>query len=662
MLLDVQDLRKAYGGEIVLDRVSFRIEQGDKVALVGRNGCGKTTLIRLLVGEEEPDGGRIVRARGLRLGYLRQIDPLGEALTVRQAAEQARAELIALRDRMEALARQLDGNPSDEDLAEYARLAEHFAAEGGYAVENELTVVLRRMGFDECEFDKPVGALSGGERTRLGIARLLLEEPDLLILDEPTNHLDLEATEWLEGWLRSYRGAVLFVSHDRRFLEAVARRVLELADGRVTAYPGPFEKYLALRAEARRRAADLAALQQAEIERLEDYVRRFINSQRTAQARGRLKRLEKLRAQALRAPGNVPDMRARFGPVRRSGDLALEVEGLSVRYGNRTLLHGLNWKVRWGERWGVIGANGAGKSTLARCLLGLVEPSAGRVRLGANVDVGYFAQDAGTLPPDRTPVEILGDLVGLREEEARKLLGRFLLSGEDALRPVRTLSGGERNKLQLALLAYQAPNLLVLDEPTNHLDRESREKLAEALSEYAGTLILVSHDRWLLETTTDFTLDVRADGCVVFPGSFDEYAAHRRTAATAPRPDPPRASSGAGPDSAAAGPPPLSPRELSKEIARLQKEVRKAEERVHELEAALRDLQDSMMRPEADHRALSERYRDVEAELDAALRAWADLAEELDAREAQRRATDGVHPRLKTDPVIMSKETPGRPD
>jgi len=520
MLLAVSSVRKEFGPDEVLHRVSFRIDRREKVALVGRNGTGKTTLLKIITGQLEADGGNVQLARGAKIGYLRQEAPVNLSNTVLQEAEAARQEALHIQQRMNALEKKLESNPTEDELEEYATLHEHYVEIEGYAAERDLRTVLRRMGFSEQELEKPTSALSGGEKTRLALARLLLEQPDLLLLDEPTNHLDLQATEWLEGWLRNYPGAVLLVSHDRRFLDNVAERVLDLRDGEVESYPGPFEKFLKLRAEAELRQAEVAKRQQQEIEKLDEYVRRFINSQRTAQARGRQKQMEKLIASSIQAPTKDKNMKAAFKTATRSGDVVLQLEGISKSFGDQHLFKGIDWTVRYGERWGVIGENGAGKSTLIKIGLGLLEPDSGRARLGSRVAAGYFAQDTVNLQPDQSPLDYLVWQFDLLPADARNLLGRFLITGDDVYRPIGTLSGGEKNKLVLASLTTLNPNLLVLDEPTNHLDMDSREALASVLSEYNGTLILVSHDRWLLERVTDHTLDLRRTGAVLYNGQL----------------------------------------------------------------------------------------------------------------------------------------------
>ncbi|MBS1706789.1 MAG: ABC-F family ATP-binding cassette domain-containing protein [Armatimonadetes bacterium] len=631
MLLRIRGLHKEFLGETILQSADLWVDRAEKVALVGNNGTGKSTLIKTVMGLHEPDSGSIQISPGVQIGYLSQDSTLPEHVTVLQAAEDARAQLVETRNRLKALEEQLETHPTDDVLNEYARLHEHFFSEGGYSVETDLKVVLSRMGFDESEYDKPVDKLSGGERTRLILARLLLEEPDLLILDEPTNHLDLEATEWLEGWIRGYHGAVLLISHDRRFLQNTVGRVVELREGSTRSYPGNYDEYVRLRAEDEARQAAIAKKQSEQMAKLDEYVRRFMNSQRTAQARGRLKQLEKLRATSVHAPTHDKGIRTTLKPTKRSGDLVFEVKDLSIQLGDRHLLNQLSWTVRWGERWGVIGQNGAGKSTLLKLLLKELEPTTGTVRQGSNVDLGYFSQDFDILDADLSPMIVVSDTLGIQFPQARDLLGKFLLTGDDATRPIKTLSGGERNKVQLALLTGLQPNVLVLDEPTNHLDMGSREALAEVLREFTGTLILVSHDRWLLEQVTNHTLDVRERESIQFPGGYADY----RNRKVAP---PSQTKSVASQVAVAVQEPALSPRELSKEIGRLAKLVDEAELEVAQRERDLETSQTKMAdaEPDADHLALATSYQECATALDRALGKWSELAEQLESLRAQQ--------------------------
>ena len=642
MLLSVSNVHKAFSTDVVLDGVDFRIDPREKVALVGRNGAGKTTLLKILTGQMEPDMGFVQLQRGAKVGYLRQEAQVGSGKTVLEEAEEARRRQLEMKGRLDELQIRLEhGNPTQEDLDEFALLHEHFLETEGFSAERDLQVVLKQMGFEDTDLSKPTSALSGGEKTRLAIARLLLEEPDLLILDEPTNHLDLQATEWLESWIRQYHGAVLLVSHDRAFLETTSERVLEMREGRVKAYPGPFTKFLQLREEEDARQAEVARRQDIEIAKMDEYVRRFMNSQRTAQARGRLKLMNRLVANKVDAPTDDRGMKAGFGEAKRSGDLVVTAEKLTIGFPGELLIKEFNWTVRFGERWGIIGENGAGKSTLIKVAMGNLDPVSGRVRLGSNVVAGYFTQDGSDLDPEQSPLDTLVYDDDLKPAEARNLLARFLLTGDDVYRPVKTLSGGEKNKLSLARLTNLNPNLLVLDEPTNHLDMASREALAGVLRDYKGTLLLISHDRWLLSQIADHVLDVRRAGSIVYEGSFDDYRRGKKgvTATPAKKESPtiPKLLDGKSKPPE----PELSPRELSKEIERCQKLVNRLEEDVANLEGDIKEIEEKLanLPPTADVFALSREYQVTKEELEGAMSTWEEQAANLERLIARRNST-----------------------
>ena len=633
MLLNASRITKAFGADEILHDITFRLDRREKVLLVGRNGCGKTTLLRILTGQMEPDTGNLQLARGATVGYLRQEHRFEAGRSVLDEAMDARKEQLHLKERLEFLEQRLENEPTQEELDEYATLHEHYLEQEGYTAERDLRMVLQRMGFDEETYTKPANKLSGGEKTRLALARLLLEQPDLLILDEPTNHLDLQATEWLESWLRSYPGAVLLVSHDREFLRVVGDRVLEMREGTLKTYPGPYEKYRQLRAEEEVRLAEVAKRQASEIAKLDEFVRRFMNSQRTAQARGRLKMKERMVASQVHATRDEKGMKAGFNTTKRAGDMILEAKKLAVGFGDTRLIDGLDWTVRNGERWGIVGENGAGKSTLVKAILGVLPTMGGTVKLGANLEIGYFSQDSVELDLNQSPLDYLVWDFDQTPEAARKLLGRFLFTGDDVFRPIKTLSGGEKNKLVLAGLTTLSPNVLVLDEPTNHLDMDSREALAEVLREFKGTLLLVSHDRWLLGEVTNCTLDVRRDGVRQFPGSYAEYRARLERAVPASAPTE---------QAVQAVVPTLSPRELSKEISRLAKAIEGTESEIEAVEAeiARREVELGSPDPKSDLLALTAEYGARRQHLDELLARWHDETEQLEALRAMQGVGD----------------------
>ena len=640
MLLSVSNVKKAFGPDQILKGVTFRLDPRERVALVGRNGAGKTTLLKILTGQYGPDSGNVTLSRGAKVGYLKQEQPVTMGRTVLEEAQSGTEERHVLQIRMRELEEIIHGDKATaDDLEEYALVHEHFLDSEGYSVERDVRTVLLRMGFEENEFDKQTSALSGGERTRLAIARLLLEEPDLLILDEPTNHLDLQATEWLEGWIRAYHGTILLVSHDRIFLEATAERVLDMNDGTVRAWPGPFAKFLALKEEDQERLAEVAKRQEQDIAKLDEFVRRFMNSQRTAQARGRLKLMDRLITEKVQVAKNDKQMAGGFGKTQRSGDIVLETKKLTVGFGSNVLIKELDWTVRFGDRWGVIGENGSGKSSLIQTCMNLIESLNGQHRLGSGVVAGYFTQDASDLDPEMSPIETLTMEDGMGVPEARTLLGRFLITGDDVYRPVKTLSGGEKNKLSLARLTNLNPNLLVLDEPTNHLDMASREALAGIMNEFPGTLILISHDRYLLGQVTTNTIDIKKSGAVQYPGSYPEY----RASLNAKKTSAPAAKVAA--IVAAPVVPTMSPRDISKAIERLKKEIDAAEHGVSMRESELVQLENRLANigPKDDVAMLSKKHHEAKKDVATAMVLWEEKCTEMTKMEAMRSGTVEVN-------------------
>lgn len=626
MLLSIAGVSKTFGVDIILEDVSFRVDRREKVALLGRNGVGKTTLLKIITQQYGPDSGSVQIARGAKFGYLRQEQQVTAGLTVGEVARASFSEAFALQQRLTELEQRLENSPTEDELEEYSTLHERFVELEGYSAERDVRTVLMKMGFQEEDFDRLAGTLSGGEKTRLALAGMLLEQPDLLILDEPTNHLDLPATEWLEGWLRGYPGAVLLVSHDRMFVENVAERIVDMRGGRTYSYPGPFSKFLQLREEEELRQAEVAKRQGKEMDKLDEFVRRFMNSERTAQARGRLKQLEKLQAQAVQAPKKEKGMKAGFTVNSRSGDIVVETKKLAAGY-EQPLVKDFDWTVQRGERWGVVGENGAGKSTLIKTILGELPKLGGESKLGANVTVGYFHQDVTELDLKQSPLDHMVYNCDLLPADARNLLGRFLLSGDDVFRPIGTLSGGEKNKLVLASLTTLNPNLLVLDEPTNHLDMDSREALAQILNDYKGVLILISHDRRLLGQVTDHTLDVRRSGVVKYPGNYAQYA--RSLVKKQP----------AEPVKVQAAKPVLTPRELSKEIERLSRTVSDLDALVHRKESELAEVEAKLAvpSPEDNLTQLSIRHGELKVELDETLETWHFELERLEELRASQK-------------------------
>ncbi len=532
-LLHVDKATVSFAGKPILDRISLRIDERSRLGLVGRNGAGKSTLLRLLAGDLSPEDGRVLRRRDLSIGWLRQIDDHATGTVLESALEP-----FAILRELEAELRRLEPELASGDpalLERYGQLHERWERSGAYLAEARAKKVLSGLGFAQRAFEQEVRALSGGERTRLGLARLLLEAPDLMLLDEPTNHLDLGATEFLEELLAGYAGASVISSHDRSFLDAAVERIGEIARGGLTLYTGGYSAYLEQRALAREQQEKSFERQQAMIAKTEDFIRRNIAGQATKQAQARRKALEKLeRVEAVQRKGAA---KIALGVSGRSELEVLAVDDLVLAVEGRRLLEPARFSVLRGERIGIVGPNGSGKTTLLRALLGKQAPTGGFVRMGGKVSVGYYDQELSAVDPKHTVLQALSQArPSLPDGTLRSHAGRFLFSGEEAERPIETMSGGERARAALAKLTLSGFNLLVLDEPTNHLDAEAREALEDALDDYEGSFLCVSHDRWFLERTCERILWLEQDPATGTArledhrGSFLEVRARREAA------------------------------------------------------------------------------------------------------------------------------------
>ncbi len=532
-LLSVQDIRKSYRGAPVLDGVSLALERGRRYGLVGPNGGGKTTLARILAGLLEPDGGTRHAARGLRIVYLPQRPELTPGRTPREEVRAAFADLEEMEARLAVLEERMgeESLPAGERrvlLERHGNLLSEFEARGGWDRERRIEASLEGLGVPPGARDRDVSDLSGGQQTRVALARALLREPDLLILDEPTNHLDLDGVEWLENHLLGGSSTVLAVSHDRWFLDRVVTSILELEAGRLHAYPGGYAKFERLREERRERERRAHERQADRIRKEEEFIRRNIAAQRTAVARGRRKRLARLERREA-PPPETPRMAIPPGDVPAGGSAGLLLEDVTVRFGDREVLSGLSLRVLPGQRVGVVGPNGAGKTTLLRLLAGEILPSRGRILRGRKVRVGYLPQEPERGEPGRTVLETFrARAPRLDRGEARSWLARFLFRGDEVEKDAGVLSGGEAARLALALLFLSKPNLLLLDEPTNHLDIPAREALEAALLGFPGTAIVVSHDRYLLETVAVRIVEIRPGAVIDTPGGWTEHRERRR--------------------------------------------------------------------------------------------------------------------------------------
>ncbi len=538
MILSCQNISKAFIENKVLENVSFHIEDYEKAAIVGINGAGKTTLLRILVGETEPDGGCVTLSKNRSLGYLAQDGAVNTANTIYEELLSVKQHLIDLERRIRECEKDMpskQGAELEALMGQYARLTQAFEADGGYACKSEITGVLKGLGFAPEEFHKPVAALSGGQKTRVALSKLLLKKPDLIILDEPTNHLDMNSITWLETYLMNYRGAVIVVSHDRYFLNRIATKVIEIDQTKATTFMGNYADY-AVKKERLRQAAMHAYLnQQREIRHQEaviEKLRSFNREKFVRRAQSREKLLEK--TEILEKPTEVrTDMHIRLVPGKKSGNDVLILEDLGKSFGDSLLFEHVNLEIRQGEHVAIIGDNGTGKTTLLKILNGLLPADQGSFRLGTNVEIGYYDQEHHVLHAEKTLFEEISDEnPTLSNTEIRNLLAAFLFTGDDVFKRIEDLSGGERGRVSLAKLMLGNANFLILDEPTNHLDIVSKEILEDALNRYEGTVLYVSHDRYFINKTAGRILELKAKQFVNYIGNYDYYLEKQDAAST----------------------------------------------------------------------------------------------------------------------------------
>lgn len=630
-LLTIQNLSKYFGADEVFSGVTVQIPDGAKIALVGPNGAGKTTLLNIVIGLDVPTDGEVTRRRGLSLGFLPQRPIIEGQRTVWDEMLTAFTSLIEQQARLHELEHALADptltNEHDSILERYGKLQEAFDIAGGYTYELEIRRVLQGLGFQEREFQRPINLLSGGQVTRALLARLLLEKPELLILDEPTNHLDINAVEWLESYLKAWEGAVLMVSHDRYFMDRVVDTVWELDFNELTTYRGNYSHYVRQRVERDERLLKEYEAQQAFIEKEQDYIRRNIAGQNTAQAKGRLKRLERLLGSddKIRKPRTRPQLHVRLDEAKtgRTGNEVLRTKDLVIGYPDdrRPLFLVPNILLLRGEVAAVIGPNGVGKSTFLKTILDQLETLEGQYLWGANVQIGYFAQAHEGLNDDKSILDELLDVENIGLAKARNYLAAYLFRGEDVYRKVSTLSGGERGRLALAKLALGGANVLLLDEPTNHLDIPAQEVLQNVLADYTGTILLVSHDRYLIDALATQIWAIAAGEMTVFEGPYQSYLAQRASSETAAKS---RTTTNSGAKSTVQHPSGLNSYQLEKRLSEL-------ETTIHQLETKVEALTDAIGEASALGDAervgeLGQEYIETEALLNAILAEWERLA------------------------------------
>lgn len=640
--LSCTQVGKSFGAERIFSNVTFQIDAHDRIGLVGPNGAGKSTLLNILAGREEPDEGTVSIARNTRLGYLTQYAGFQPQNTLREEMLTVFAELRIWEQELNELGQRMSSSEAQDDATLYEQLLSHydelqtrFEHAGGYTYEYRIEQVLDGLGFTKEQQTSPVTQLSGGQQTRAALGKLLLQEPDLLFLDEPTNHLDLEALEWLETYLSSWKGAMVVVAHDRYFLDRVVSRTIEMAFGRIEEYPGNYSKYLELREERMERRQREYEAQQAHIAHTEEFIRRYKAGQRSREARGRQKLLDRL--DRVERPQDFPELHFEFTSVTDSGLVVISTQKLAAGYGDRVndrvrqeddasiLVRVADMELLRGDRVGFIGPNGAGKTTVLRTLIGEIPPLSGQVHIGHNVRIGYYSQTHAGLDYERTILDEIRQVSALSEEGARSFLGRFLFSGDDVFKAIGALSGGERSRVALAKLTLQGANLLILDEPTNHLDLQSRQFLEEVLNEFEGTLLFVSHDRYFIDRLATKVWAIEDGVLIPYMGNYTEYRTRKQPIVLdVPAPTQKKTLERLTPE---------KPTKVSNKKAKVkartledvERDIEKAEAKVKSIEEAL--AQAALHADAAQLTQLSQDYEEAKANTDVLFLEWERLAD-----------------------------------
>lgn len=643
MILSCQNISKAFVENQVLKNVSFHIEDHEKAAIVGINGAGKTTLLRIIVGEMTPDDGQVVLAKDKTLGYLAQNSTVDTSHTIYEELLSVKADLLRLEEKIrecENNMKHADGDALEDLMKQYTSLTHAFETGGGYLYRSELVGVLKGLGFTEDEFSKPVATLSGGQKTRVALGRLLLQNPDLIILDEPTNHLDMNSIAWLETYLLNYKGAVLIVSHDRYFLDRIAGKVIEIDQSKATTFIGNYSDYAIKKEQLRVAAWNAYMNQQREIKHQEEVIEKlksFNREKSIKRAESREKMLDKI--EVIEKPSEVrTDMKLTLTPRILSGNDVLTVEHLSKSFDSHKLFTDVNFEIKRGEHVAIIGDNGSGKTTLLKILNGLVPADQGTFRLGSNVEIGYYDQEHHVLHSEKTLFEeISDDYPYLNNTQIRNVLAAFLFTGEDVFKRISDLSGGERGRVSLAKLVLSNANFLILDEPTNHLDIMSKEILEDALNGYDGTILYVSHDRYFINRTAHRILDLTEGQFVSYVGNYDYYLEKHDTVMAAIEASAPQNTDA---DNTAAAKAAESEVKLDwkaqkEEQARLRKkenDLKKCEEKIAELEARISEIDTEMSDPAigtqvAKLQELSKEQTTCQEQLEKLYEQWEELAE-----------------------------------
>lgn len=520
-VLKISGLSKSFGIKTVFENVSFEVRSGERIGLVGANGAGKTTLLKCIMGAEEADKGSVKASDGAIIGYLRQ-DFNYTSHTIREEMEDAWKDVLYYKDRMETLARELESSKSDEKLVEaYGRAEARFEFLGGYDYESTTRKILTGLGFSDDDWDRDIHSFSGGQKVRINLAAAFVRHPDFLLLDEPTNHLDMGMLEWLEGYLRSYKGGILMISHDRYFLDGAATGIIDLENHHIRSFRGGYTRYMETKENQDRAYEKAYEKQQEHIKETEEYIRRYKAGIKAKQARGRQSQLNRL--VRLEKPVHQASLRFHFDPPQECADKVLDVLRVEGSYGSHILFKDLTIHIKKGETVGLIGPNGAGKTTILKMITGEKKPDTGFIQLGNNVKMGYYSQEQERLHPKLTVLDEVRDTFNFGEKEARNILGMFLFRGDDVFKTVGMLSGGEKARLSLLCLFLEKPNFLILDEPTNHLDIPTREIMEDAIEAFGGTCLVVSHDRYFLDKVADRILELDHGKLTEYLGNYSYY-------------------------------------------------------------------------------------------------------------------------------------------
>lgn len=646
MLLNVEHLYKYFNGQALLKDINFTVEDREAVGLIGINGCGKSTLLNIITGSEgydkTPEGlGSVNIAGKASIGFLRQNSGLNSELTIGEEMKNAFAPLLETLDKMKVLEKKMaDGGDIDSISHEYAELSSYFEARDGYRIDVKIKQVLNGMGFGSTPTDRVISTLSGGEKTRLALAKLLLEEPNLLILDEPTNHLDFETLMWLEDYLKGYKGAIIIVSHDRYFLNKVCTRICEIEQGRLTSYRGDYSSYLVQKKMNSERQLKEYEAQQKEIAKLEDYVaKNLVRASTSKMAKSRqhmLDRIERIDKPLMYT--KPPKIKLEYD-IEPTKDIVRVVDcPLVVGEGadKKELIKSLTMNVRRGEHVAIIGANGIGKTSILKLIQGIIPHEGGNISWGGNVKISYFEQEHAILDPHKTVLEeIMDRYPRLSEQQARSVLGAVLLTGENVFKPISVLSGGERAKLCFAIMALNRGNVLVLDEPTNHLDLSTKEVLEDALAEFGGTIILVSHDRYLLNKVASRIIEIKHDEVNSYDGNFDAYSeavnAARQLKAQSEAEIKRAEEEKAYKENKAKQ---YRSKEQRAADAQKRNRIRELEKEIEDTEVLIFELENAISDPEiaSDYSKMSEKCKELEeakTALDQKMDEWAELSDQL---------------------------------